>query len=352
IGAISTLIGWSLFDISPLHKLEEIANNQRDYQRKEQHLKYNQRMVERHLELGDSFLSAGQVDEAKTEFARALELDNYNIKAHFGKLKSEIFIPPANKAFDSEIAEKRLKLIQKENPDDPHIFSFLGDVNRINDKDKAMEYYRKAVNIDSSIASAYAGMAVIHDLDKEYDEALKMYLKAHSLSKWNQTYLNNLGYQYYQKGNYDQAIEYYEKLLSLNGEYALTHFTLASAYRLKGNLWYAFQYYEFLMKILDTKEVMDRKINNGQWFFHTDKGPVHFYELAMKKCYAYYGQALTAYLRYDYPTANRYIEMVRQLNSKEEYLVKIVMAHDIETLRDVQKSYSNSLDAFKSEYGL
>jgi len=352
IGIVSTIIGWALFDISPLHKLEEIAYNQKEYQRREQHLEYNRRMVQRHLELGYSLLSTSQIDAAKIEFDKALELDNINVEAHFGKLKSEIFIPIANKGFDSEIAEKRLKLIQKESPTDPHIFSFLGDVNRFNDKDKAMEYYRSAINIDSSIASAYVGMAIIHDIDKEYDEALNMYLKAYSLSKWNQDYLNNLGYQYYQRANYEQAIEYFEKLISLNANYALTHFTLASAYRLKGNLWYSFRYYQFLIDLLNDDEIMDHDRNIGLWFFHTDEEPIYFYELSMKKCYAYYGIALTAYLRLDYTTANQYVDKAKELRSLDEYLVKILLTHDIKTLRNFQKSFSDRLDSFVAKYDI
>ena len=97
IGIITSVIGLVYFEISPFYELKEIANRQKN-------LEYNKKMVHRHLELGYSFLSTSQVDAARIEFDKALELDKYNVEAHFGKLKSEIFIPIANKEFDSEIA--------------------------------------------------------------------------------------------------------------------------------------------------------------------------------------------------------------------------------------------------------
>lgn len=345
IGIITSVIGLYYFEISPFYKLEEISNRQKN-------LEYNKKIVRWHLKLGNSFLGISQMDAAKIEFEKAIVLDKYNVEAHFGKMKSEVFIPIGNKEPDLEIVEKKLNLYQKEYPFDPHIYSFLGDVYLNIDKDKAMEYYMYAVDCDSKTASAYYGMAVIHDMDEDSVKAHDMYLKASSLSKLNQTYLNNLGYQYYQRGNYDQAIEYYKKLLSLNGNYALTHFPLSSAYRLKGNLWYSFQYYEFLIDLLNNDEIMAQNRNIGLWFFHTDREPIYFYELSMKKCYAYYGIALTAYLRSDFMTADHYIDKAKNLKSEREWLVKRLLSYDIKTLRNFQKSYSDRLDSFVAEYGI
>lgn len=352
LSVISAFIGWVAFDISPFQPLEEIAVKQKEYRRKELQLEYKKRMVSRHLELANSLLNVSQLEAARKEFANALELDPDNIEAHLGRLKAEIFNPIVKKEYVPEIAEKKLNLILKEYPNDPQVLSFLGDVYRNISKERSLEYYRKAVSQDPSVASAYQGMAIIYDMEKNKKEAIKMYEKALSLSKWNQTYLNNLGYQYLQRRDYKSAIEKYELLLNLDYRYLLTYYTLSNAYRLSGNFTYASWYQEQLINLLTDDKVISLARNQGEWFFHTDIRVIHFYDYPMKKCYAYYNAALTAHLLNDNEKADSYITKAKNTNTSttEEWLVKKLIRYDVKMLKETQQVYSKQLDAFIEEY--
>ncbi len=357
ISVISATIGWVVFDISPFQPLEEIAIKQEEYKRKEQQLAYKKRMVSRHLELGNSLLNVSQLgearlDEARKEFDKALELDPDNIEAHFGKLKAEIFDPTAKEEYAPELIEQKLNSVLKERPNDPHALVFLGDMYKNISKEQALEYYKKAISKDPNVASAYQGMAIIYDMEKNSEQAMKMYEKAASLSKWNQTWLNNLGYQYLQRGDYKNAIEKYDLLLKLDPRYILTYYTLSNAYRLSGNLRYSYLYQEHVINLLNNEKVVSLERNQGQWFFHTDTRVIYFYDYPMRKCYAYYNAALTAYLQYDDEKADSYITEAKNTGTpaSEEWLVKELVRYDIKVLKKAQKGYSKQLEAFTEKY--
>ena len=352
IGVITAMVGWLFFSISPFHKFKEIANNQKDYDRKELQIEYKKAMVQRHLKLGNSFLSTSQIEAARIEFNTILQLDEFNIEAHFGKLKTEIFLPIKNDEYNPEIAEMRLSAILEEMPDDPHINFYLGDINRAIDKNAALNYYRKAIEIDSSLAAAYFGIAVIYDKENNIDAAIEMYLKALSLSEWNQSYLSNLAYQYYKKKDFDQAIRLYDLSWKLNGSYVLNLFGLASAYRFQGKLNFAMFYNKTLIDAINNQKIMEQSINNGVWFWNSEFDPIYFYDISMKKCYAYYNAAITAYLSGDIMAADNYIAKAKALNSSGEWRVKKLVAFNNKELGNYNQSFERLLIAFNAKYGL
>jgi hypothetical protein len=72
----------------------------------------------------------------------------------------------------------------------------------------------------------------------------------------------------------------------------------------------------------------------------------------MKKCYAYYSAALTAYLQNDLEAADNYIGQAKALNSEYEKRIKMLMAFDVDELADYNKTYSARLIDFKVRYNL
>jgi len=350
LSAIGSVIGWAVYDISIFQPLEEIAAKQKEYKRSEQQLVYRQRIVKRHIDLANSFLNVSQLSAAKREFEKALELDPNNIDAHFGKMKAEVFDPIAAREYIPEIAELRLKAILDERPNDPHVLSMLGDVYRPISKNLSMEYYDRAISQDPSVASAFAGKALLLDKDKDKAKSISMYEKALSLSGWNQTYLNNLGYQYYQRSDYDKAIEKYRLLLDLDYRYLLSYYTLSNSYRLNGELYLANWYQERLIDLFSDEKIKSLPRNSGEWFFHTDKRIVYFYDFPMKTSYAFYNAAVTAYLRGDKEIARSYVQKAKEINSPLEWLVKDLLRYDITTLRAAQEEYSGLLEEFSNNY--
>ena len=352
IALISVPIGWSIFDISPLQPLEEIAFKQSEYRLKEKQDLLRSEMVNRHLKLGNSFLNVMQLDAAKIEFEEALKLDPLNLSAKRGLTKSEIFTPILINDYDPEVMEKRLELILEENPNDPHAFLFLGIIYTPINQDKALEYYQKAIDNDPSIAAAYFGIGVIYDQQKKPDEALKMYRVALNFSKWNQVFLSNLGDQYYLRKDYQKAIEQYDLLLTLDDRLLPVYYTVSNAYRLRGNLEQARMDQEKLIKLLDNENVTCFMRNQQAWYFHSEHENIFFYEYPEKKYYAYYNLAITYYLMGNETEALIYVKKAEDLNLDRdlEKQVKKLIHFDIDTLQEEQKDYRNRTEEFRSKF--
>jgi len=202
-------------------------------------------------------------------------------------------------------------LILQEDPEDQHGLLFLGFIYSSIDTEQAIEYYQKAIDKNPSIAAAYFGIGVIYDEQNKYDEALIMYEKALSLSKWNQLFLDNLGHIYYLKKEYNKSIEKYELILRLNENYLQTYYTISNSYRLTGNMEQARIDQEKLIKYLDNENVTRLKRNNEPWFFSFGNEKVYFFDYPTKKFYAYYNIALTYYLLGNEFEAMQYIKKQR-----------------------------------------
>lgn len=341
---LGVILGLIFYEISPLQPLEEIAFKQKEYKRKEQKEGFKNRMVRRHFKLGNEFLNVSQLEAAKVEFKKVLILDPQNIEGQMGLFKAEIFEPIVKDDYDPEIIKKRLNLIQEENPKDPHAFLFLGDVYSNIAKDKALEYYKKAINSDPSVASAYMGMGNIY-ADKKDDKdmrgrTLEMYEEALKLSQWNQSYLNNISYEYLRMGKYDKAIEKYALLLSLQDQYLPTYYSLSKAYRFLGNWKDAHWYQSRLCDLLDDEKVISKKNNAAYWSVDTDSTPVGFWDLKQKKFYAYYSFALTCYLMKDESEiVEKFIKRAKglKLKDEDESEIKRLMNFDVKKLQARQK---------------
>ncbi len=255
LSIFTTIIGIVIFDISPFQPLEELAAKQSEYRKIAADDVKKSEIVSNHLKLGNTFLSVLQLDAANIEFDEALKLDPLNLSARKGLLKSEIFRPIVEGDYDPEITEKRLMLILQEDPNDPHALLFLGSIYSSIDTEQAIEYYNEAIDKDPSIAAAYFGIGFIYDEQNKYDEALIMYEKALSLSKWNQLFLDNLGHLYYLRKEYNKSIEKYELLLRLNENYLPAYYTISNTYRLAGNMEQARLDQEKVIKLLGDENV-------------------------------------------------------------------------------------------------
>lgn len=350
LSVISALAGWLIYDISLLRPLEEIAFQQRQDRLIQQRDLYMNRMEERHIKLANSFLNVAQLQAAKGEFQKVLALRPHSVEAHFGLMKAEIFEPIIKREYDPGIAEQRLKLLQQERPNDPHIYSFLGDVYLYIDREKAAEYYSKAIAMDPDVAHAYHGVGLIHDLEDQPDQAIEMYSKAWELSTWNQNYLNNLAYQYLRRKNYSEAIEKYRLLLSLDGGYLLAYYTISNAYRLSGNLQGARWYQEQLTKHLDNENLTKMARNAGEWYFHGDGRRVHFYEYPRKKYYAYLNLALTLFLLGDDKAADSFVVRAKALEIADISDLHGLINFDAAELETEHPNLKDALGKFRKRY--
>ena len=352
LSLFGVLIGWVIFDVSPLQPFEEIAFKQSEYRLSAKQESMKSEMVSRHLKLGNTFLNVMQLEAAKNEFEEALKLDPCNLSAQKGLFKSELFLPIMENDYDPEIMEKRLNLILEENPDDPHAYLFLGRLYMDIDYEQALTYYEKAIDKDPSIAAAYFGIGTIYDLQNKPDDAITMYEKALNLSKWNQPFLDNLGFQYCQRKEYQKSIQQYELLLRLNPRFLPAYYTISNAYRLTGNLEQARSDQEILIKLLDNKNVTSLKRNKEMWFYSFNSEIVFFYDYPEKKYYAYYNLALTYYLLGNETEAIQYVKKANdlQIDKNLELDVKKLINYDIDNLQEEESSFLNRTEEFRRKF--
>lgn len=352
LSIFGVLIGWVILDISPLQPFEEIAFKQSEYRLLAKQESMKSEMVSRHLQLGNTFLNVMQIEAAKKEFEEALELDPSNLSAQKGLFKSELFIPIMENDYDPEIMEKRLNLILEENPYDPQAFLFLGIIYSNIDHCQALNYYEKAIDKDPSIAAAYFGIGTIYDIQNKPDDAITMYEKALDLSKWNQPFLDNLGFRYCQRKEYQKAIQQYELLLRLNPRFLPAYYTISNAYRLTGNLEQARSDQEILIKLLDNENVTSLKRNKDIWFYSFNSETVFLYDYPEKKFYAYYNLALTYYLLGNETEAIQYVTKAKdlQIDNDLELNVKKLISYDIDNLQEEESSFFNRSDEFRRKF--
>jgi protein O-mannosyl-transferase len=104
--------------------------------------------------------------------------------------------------------------------------------HRMGNPDLALQYYERAVKLDSKKASTYSNMAIIFFERKEYARALELHKKAVSLDPNFENGYLNIGSIYGQQGDYGQAIENFEKVIRINPTNAKAYYYLGLTYEI------------------------------------------------------------------------------------------------------------------------
>ncbi len=113
----------------------------------------------------------------------------------------------------------------------------------IDDNETAVDFFRKAINIDSRYALAYSGLAdafaqryAYFDMGKEWiDSSRAMSLIALNLDNDIAEPYKSLGISYFYSGKHKKAIEYDLKAAEINPNFAVAISNLGAAYWLTGN---------------------------------------------------------------------------------------------------------------------
>jgi tetratricopeptide (TPR) repeat protein len=350
ISIIVILIGRIFKGISIFQPLEEILYKQQNYRRVQDLRRLKDRMVNRNLDLGNSFLDAYNLEAAKNEFEKALNKDPTNIEAHMGLIKSEVFQPLERDLayYNPDIAEKKIDLILKEDENDKHALLFLGIVYTAYDNEKALRYLNAAVLSDPEFAIAYSNIAKVYAMQNKNVESLATMEKAASLSKWNPIINNSLGYQYLINDMYEKAIEQLNFLLRFDPYFLIAYWNISNSYRMLGNFQLAYERQKKLIELLEDENVTSLKRNQLRWFFNieSDKG-VNFYDLIDKKSYSYYSMALTCYLIDSKKEAQEYIDKAQELSSYDKISSLELLNFNIKCLKNKDSNLINKLDEFR-----
>jgi tetratricopeptide (TPR) repeat protein len=301
----SLIIGWLLYDVSPLNSVQRIAAEQQqnefeqaENQRAQAQVQTKKDIAQYHVELGHSLLSAGQPEAAKAEYDKALEIDPVNVEARKGSLKSELFISLEPGEYDPGVMQQRMFELREEYPNDTHIASFAGDVFAFYDQETALEQYRQAIELDQSNAMAHYGIGNVYYGQGKYEKALPYIKTAYDLANWNPAYQYAYAQVLYELARYDDALVELGDITTWDWQFMWSYADLTHVYRLTGDLelshWYGRQFIE----LLADEEIASLDRNAGTWVFAAGPGEftVGLAEDPEKKYYAYYNMALTSYL--------------------------------------------------------
>jgi tetratricopeptide (TPR) repeat protein len=101
---------------------------------------------------------------------------------------------------------------------------------KLNQQEKAIDHYRKAIEQQSDYFEAYTALATIHDGRKDYAEALRALAKARELRPEDPVSLYNYGAIAMNSGDIAGAEEAFQKLVGLDPSHAAATFQLGMVY--------------------------------------------------------------------------------------------------------------------------
>jgi tetratricopeptide (TPR) repeat protein len=348
------------FGVSPWHPIQKIADEKKEYDRKELKRQFTKAVVERNLKMGRELLDEGLYEEARQEFEEALRLDSVNLYAELGIKKCKLLNFVNDRKYDSVVLKKRLevldeycmKLKESNKHDDPHIFLFWGELYwRNRNIDKAIKNFERAINSNPNMAEAYFKLGYLYDQKSDdVSKSLEMYKKAAELSKWNPLYWTNLASQYAKKKDHEKAIPCYLKAIKLAPEFILPYVELSVVFQQNRNFSEALKYQQMAVILLENQQVVKLRNNQYSWEFCSYNGrPLKLYKVPEKQAYAYLSMALTLHLLDKKPEALSYLEKARSLKIRTMSNVKSVVRQDNARLPDQSNKKSDFLAILNRE---
>ena len=203
------------------------------------------------FQVGKSYFSKGEYDEAIIEFEKSIELNPDHAESYFylgrcyllkGNIEYNKNIFKANSFYRkaNEISEQAIpkyKKIIEDNPEDLNSYLRLGYIYEvksmipfINEYDKALEYYLKALALDAVSESKNKGIYVylntrvgsVYYQMKDYLQAIEYLEMAEKISPRNVEVTYYLGLSYDKIGETEKAREFLSRVLELapQSEYA------------------------------------------------------------------------------------------------------------------------------------
>ncbi len=151
-----------------------------------------------HYQLGISYLNDNNIQPAFTELQKAVELNPYDKETH----------------------------------------NALGVIylSKLEDYGKAIEHFRKALEIDGEYSEAATNLGNAYANMKQYDKAVESYKRAISNPQYQNAAmaLNNLGMVYYRLGKLDEALSTFKEALKRYSDFHAPYYGLALSFNAKG----------------------------------------------------------------------------------------------------------------------
>ena len=198
------------------------------------------------LRIGMSYFAKGEYDKAIIEFEKSIELDANHTESYYylgqcylqkgiieynnkNIFKAYSLYRKANKISEEQVIPQYEKIIE-DNPKDLNSYLRLGYIYEvrsivpfINDYDKALKYYLKALSLDVASESKNKGIHVylntrvgsIYYQMKDYPQSIEHLEKAVSISPYRDNIEANyyLGLSYDKIGETEKAREYFSRVI-------------------------------------------------------------------------------------------------------------------------------------------
>ena len=118
--------------------------------------------------------------------------------------------------------------------------------------EKAIEAYRKAIELNPGAAGALVNLGTIYYRQRKYEDAESQYLKAVQVDANYPLAHYNLGNLYDEQGDLTHAEQHYTAALELNPNYADAHFNLALLSERRGDFLRAVRHWKSYLKLDNT----------------------------------------------------------------------------------------------------
>lgn len=118
--------------------------------------------------------------------------------------------------------------------------------------DKAIEYYLKSIETDSTYFDAYHNLGLAFANIQDFEKAVEFYLKAIAIKDTEADTYFLLGSAYAERKEYDNAIKMLKRGISLKPDSPDEHYFLSFLYNEKGSYIYAMLYLKIAAQLGDT----------------------------------------------------------------------------------------------------
>jgi len=131
------------------------------------------------------------------------------------------------------------------------LYHFNSGVTFYNQKDfsKAIQAYRKVIELDPTYVEAYNNLGIIYQMMGDVDRAFGAYQKSTEINPKYEKGYNNLGILLLLRGRYEEASEAFQKALAVNSNNIESHIHLGVLFKKKGQWQEAIESYQRALAI-------------------------------------------------------------------------------------------------------
>ncbi len=172
--------------------------------------------------------------------------------------------------YKSSIKEetKEIEKIDEKKKTFSDYFTLAYNYDETNNFEKAIEFYKKAININPKNDTSYNNLGGVYASIDEHDKAINEYLKAIDINSQNDTAYYNMGLSYAKTEEYGKAMDLYTKAIEINPIYENAYYQLALIYEYLKKYEKTIELYKKVIELnpdnKKAKENLERTFKNQQ----------------------------------------------------------------------------------------